>query len=180
MFKSIIEINYSQFALPIICLVAMLSIASDDGNQSSLLICPDQYEISPCECKCREVRSGEICRTVKLICYYNELNDSQVSEILEAYLATPDVSPLLELDLSENNLSRIPSQLSRFPHLVYVDFKLNNITYIQSGSFNFTDPIIELHLEKNELNHIEPGAFQGILSINKNYTDINLVNVSKY
>lgn len=141
----------------------MLSVASDDGNQpSSLLICPDSDEISPCECKCREVRSGEICRTVKLICYYNELNDSRTSEILEAYLNTPDVSPLLELDLSENQLTRIPSQLSSFPHLVYVDLKLNNITFIQSGSFNFTDPVIQLHLEKNELHQIEPGAFQGI------------------
>ena len=63
--------------------------------------------------------------------------------------------------MSNNQLTRIPVQLSTLPELLEVDLHSNKITIIKSGAFNFEKTLNQLILSNNVISTIENGAFQG-------------------
>jgi Leucine-rich repeat (LRR) protein len=91
------------------------------------------------------------------------LSDAKIDQILTSFL--PDIqnisSPLTSLDVSGNRLTHVPSQLSKFERLNYVDLSYNNIRNLSSGAFNFTAKSINLFINNNKIRSIEPDAFQG-------------------
>jgi len=102
--------------------------------------------------------------TLILECSRCNLTDSEVSDILDAFLSTPGVSPLLILNLSGNQLTRVPSQMQLFTELVVIEFQNNAIPSIESGTFNSNDDNWSLYLDSNQLTTIAPSAFRGWLS----------------
>jgi Leucine-rich repeat (LRR) protein len=85
-----------------------------------------------------------------------------MGDILDALLTTPNVSPVSFLNLFGNALTYVPPQLSRFTHLNEVSLAHNNITFLQSGAFEFTPPLQWLFLQSNQITKIEEGAFKGL------------------
>jgi hypothetical protein len=124
------------------------------------VVCPPTAVYEPCSCS-ESTSTGAI----KLNCFNKNLGDAQVNELLDAFLATPGVSPLLNLDLTTNKLTRVPDQIRLFPEFNYISLSSNNITSpVGKCSFNFTDGTVVryLSLSNNKVTTIAPGAFQDI------------------
>ena len=99
--------------------------------------------------------------SIALSCARNLLGDVRISEILEAFLNTPSISPVSVMHLNSNLLTRIPPQLPKFTQLSTISLDRNFILSFPSNAFNFTRPPKYLWLNNNRLNGIEAGAFQG-------------------
>ena len=136
--------------------------STDAVVEAAAVVCPGPEAYSPCTC----YEYGNQPGTIYLYCGEKNLNDSRASEILDAFLTTPGVSPLGNVCFSSNQLTRVPHQLHLFPQLDFVWLNDNNIsTPIQSGAFNFNvkdAPVKNLDLQRSQLTSIAPGAFQGV------------------
>jgi hypothetical protein len=101
--------------------------------------------------------------TIEINCRAQSLNDSMMSDILSAILSDNNASPVRVLDISENVLTIIPLEIPLFKRLANVDLSANQIDKIPRGAFNFDQAIerINITLNNNPLNIIQPGAFQG-------------------
>ena len=128
-------------------------------NINAEIICPPPESYAPCSCSVDSTGNGT---TVRVGCSFNFLGDVRVSEILDAFLTTPSVSPVSYLTLNWNLLTRVPLQISQFTHLETVLLDQNFIISLPKNAFNFTRPPRYLWLNNNRLNAIEAGAFQGI------------------
>ena len=136
------------------------------------VICPPIEAISPCAC------IQQLPATITYLdSYSNYLNDSQASDILDAYLATPNVSPEGRLELMYNQLTRVPVQMKSFTQLEYASLHQNLITLIESGTFSAPDddyPLWYFDLSYNKLTTIAPGASKGFyhfrLPFSKSFT----------
>ena len=124
------------------------------------VLCPPVEAISPCLCY------QNTTTTTTLNCQSLNLTDSQASDILDAYLSTPDVSPVGVLYLNGIRLlTHIPIQINSFTPLSEAFLSYNSFTSIESGLFNLKDaanPLASLYLNSNQLTTIAPGAFKGI------------------
>lgn len=89
------------------------------------------------------------------------LNDQAAGEMLNAISSSPVSETLTLLDLTENVLTRIPEQISRFSNLAYLYLNYNNVSFLAKGSsVDFKNKLRTLSLVGNGLKTIEPGAFQ--------------------
>ena len=137
------------------------------------VVCPTINVTSPfCSCDQNADKPG----TIQFTCGYliiaqGELppsssvsGDSIVSQLLDSFLKTQNVSPLTHLLLELNNLTRIPHQIRKFHQLESIVLNNNEIKSIDSGAFNFTGITAKLiSVEVNGLETIAPGAFQGLI-----------------
>ena len=121
------------------------------------IVCPPPSDYYPCSCT--DFYGDGL--GVWLNCLNKNIDDDQISVILNSFLSTPGVSPLKALTLFQCRLNRIPDQLRLLDQLVYLNFEYNNITSIDSDTFNFSSQLEELDLIHNRMISIEPGAFQG-------------------
>lgn len=87
---------------------------------------------------------------------------------MDAFLSNPDVSPLLSVDLQQNQLTEVPNQLRFFEKLVRVNLNQNGIRTVKEGSFKFVPQNhqedrsrMDVYLDENQISSIEPNAFQG-------------------
>ena len=71
----------------------------------SPIICPDITSYFPCSCT--PDLSIDNDPHITLICDKLNLTDSKMSDILDAFLTTPNVSKILRLALPGNNLTRL-------------------------------------------------------------------------
>ena len=143
----------------VVALVVCLSFLHLSVQVEAATVCPPANAISPCDCG-----RGRDETTTSVVCTSQHLTDSQTSAILDAYLATPNVSPVGGIDLYNNLLTRVPVQVKSFTQLQFVNFDDNSITSIESGAFNLADaanPLSFLDLGFNQLTTIAPGAFKG-------------------
>ena len=122
------------------------------------MVCPPSASIEPCQCGFYDETDR-----VDLFCTGRNLNDSEMSRILEAFLDHPNVSALGKLSLSNNRLTKIPKQIRQFTQLDYVNLDYNEIASIKKGDFYFRKTLKKLLLGGNWLTFIEPGAFQGLM-----------------
>ena len=146
---------YCFISISMALLLTSLSLANAD------VVCPPEAAYAPCGCS----EYSEKPDTIYLNCYNRNLGDSKMSDILDAFLTTPGISPVGLLDLMSNRLTRVPTQMKFFNQLDYVYLNNNDITSIESGAFNFPDaanPILDLDLQNNQLTTIAPGAFKGL------------------
>ena len=122
------------------------------------VICPPPEAYAPCYCGPTISSKPNV---IQLGCDAN-LTDSKLNDILDAFLSTPDISTLITLDLRNNQLmTRVPSQVKLFNHLLFTDLYKNAITSIESGTFKFNDKGWHLVLASNQLTTFPPGAFIG-------------------
>ena len=125
--------------------------------RSILLNCPPAAFISPCTC----TLSSSIYKTSRLNCNGQQLNDSELNNVLNAFLV-PGVAPLVEIDACCNQLTQIPVQITsaQFPLLATLILYSNQITSIPTGAFT-SSPVasIGIDLHSNKLTAIPLGAF---------------------
>ena len=121
------------------------------------IVCPSPTDYAPCSCT---DYSGDGIG-LWLNCLNKNLDDDQISEILNSFLATPVVGPLKAVTLFQNRLNRVPDQIRQLDQLVYLNFEYSFITMIPKDAFNFSTQLEELDLIHNRMIGIEAGAFQG-------------------
>jgi hypothetical protein len=121
------------------------------------VVCPPFLTYAPCICVEISERPG----TIFVDCWDKPLGDSEVSRVLDAFLTTPDISPVGWVRLFNTRLTRIPDQMKLFPRLFWADISGNKIPTIDSGAFNFTENLEKLDLLGVELTTIAPGTFGG-------------------
>ena len=143
----------------IIVILLFCVISSANGRHG---VCPPAAKLEPCKCHVFDI--GEKNEgTLKLDCSQSFLSDEQMSQVLDAFISSPGVSPLRELYLYKNNLTRIPDQIRHFTELDRVILNSNQIQLIKNGSFNFTRTLGLFSLNNNTLMTIESGAFDGTM-----------------
>lgn len=121
--------------------------------------CPPDDAYAPCDCY-EYIGKSE---TVTIDCQNQNLSDSKMSEILDVFLSTTNnISPVSEIDLTSNQLTRIPSQIRSFSQLVDVSLVDNPIKSIEAGDFNTTGHNPSIFIG-NQLTTIAPGAFKGLV-----------------
>lgn len=77
--------------------------------------------------------------------------------------AFSQLSNLIELDLSFNNLEVVPSQaFAGTPALRQLNMKGNSISFIQADSFTFTPSIVSLDISASKVTRVAPEAFQAL------------------
>ena len=130
------------------------------GDEAMAGVCPPPGEIAPCSC----TDLGSEGLVIQLNCFNTQLDDEMASQILDKMISWPRVSPLRRLDLSSNRLTRIPTQLTKFPMLNYIELGGNQIASIEAKAFNLETTFTSLNLNSNPIASVEEGAFQGILN----------------
>lgn len=90
------------------------------------------------------------------------LDDSSVAIMLDRLHPT-SLNSVTLIELSTNQLTTIPSQLSSFSSLQTVHLNANFFRHLPSGSFNFhpSAPIQRVDVSNCRVEVIEPGAFIG-------------------
>ena len=131
------------------------------GWSSGQTICPDSSLISPCICS--DNSDGV---TTALNCFARNVNDDRVSDILDIFLSPASrVSPLGNINLAYNFLTKVPSQIPSFSALQNIEWAFNSISSVDNKAFDFTSPADLLDLRANilvgQITSIEVGAFLG-------------------
>jgi len=122
-----------------------------------LVVCPSPAEsYSPCSCDEYTQQPG----TISLYCAFMNLNDSAVSDILDSFVSQSTISPIAELRLESNLLTRVPDQIRLFPQLYSVQLYGNEIEQIPPAAFNITVSPVRIVLYLNRIKTIAPYAFQ--------------------
>jgi len=158
--------------------VIMMFESSCNAQSPSPLICPSPTSISPCTCNKFIGYTPSISTGIKIACAGNNLNDIQMSSILNAFLV-PGLSQVQEISASFNLLTKIPKQVSKFSALSIVDFRSNRIAEIPFDNGKpfltnrFKDARIQISLGSNQIRDIPSGVFH--LS-SANFVNINLTD----
>lgn len=131
----------------------------------SMGVCPPEADFYPCACNPFPDGDDKNFGTLWLYCDSQQLDDTNASLILKAFISTPlrFVSPLREVYMRNNSLTRVPPELRLFGQLNRVALGYNRIRYVRSASFNMTQSTLtRLSLKGNAIYRIEPGAFDAI------------------
>ena len=123
------------------------------------VICPTADAYAPCDCHEYVSASGAI----TIDCALKNLTDSKMSDILKVFLTTPSISPVFEIDLSSNQLTRIPNEIRSFTQLEEVYLDSNPIESIESNDLNISGRYPSYLSIGNQLKTIAPGAFKGFV-----------------
>lgn len=128
----------------------------------SALICPNSSSISPCVCK----NNVNFNNSISVECSSKRLNDSEISRILDIFLLTPGLSPVVDIWAVGHFFTKVPSQISKFPFLSTVSLGSNKITEIPDLNGTaflknyLTNGTIEIRLNLNLIKRIPPGVFK--------------------
>ena len=122
---------------------------------------PNYDNYAPCYCYDYEDQG----QFLGLYCSNLNLNNTQMERILSAFTnSSSPISPLIHIDLTQNQLTTIPARLAELSELNFVDLRFNRIHSIESKNA-FIAPSntneLQLILQGNDVNIIETGAFQG-------------------
>lgn len=90
-----------------------------------------------------------------------DLGDEIVDNILTWMGDSPAANSLVNLGLNANNLTKIPSGISKFTSLNSLELQNNKIPVVRTGELSFTAPVKSLFLYSDELEMIEKDSFQG-------------------
>ena len=148
----IFPIKSNQFNFCLIIKQLMTSMIGVHGA----VICPSASSISPCTCSASSIDPNGL----YLNCRGSGLSDSAMSSILDVLLNSNGTSPVVRLDASYNNLTEIPSQISKLNSIQQISLYFNQITSIPSGAFNFPSATsVSIDLYDNQITSIAPNTF---------------------
>ena len=120
------------------------------------VVCPSASSISPCTCSAAYFDPNGL----NLDCFNLGLSDSAMSSILDVFFNSNEISPLVQLYAPRNNLTEIPSQISKFNSIQKIDLNNNQITSIPSGSFSVPSATsVDINLSSNQITSIPSDAF---------------------
>jgi len=114
--------------------------------------CPAPSVVKPCNC-------SAIGNIIALNCDNKDLTDSAISAILRNYTTAMGFSSnLTELNLNNNQLTKLPSEVGFFSRLSGLFANYNQITQLTSGTFDPATKLNYLTLMGNKIKTIAPGA----------------------
>ena len=160
----------------LICTLSFAIVSLVQG----LVVCPSPAEsYSPCSCDEYSQQPG----TISLYCAFKNLNDSAVSDILDSFVnasskSQSTISPIAELRLESNLLTRVPDQIRLFQQLHSVQLYGNEIEQIPPAAFNITVSPVRIVLYLNRIKTIAPYAFQS--NYNLSIHTLMICSVSNY
>jgi Leucine-rich repeat (LRR) protein len=101
-----------------------------------------------------------------------DLTDNPVSEIAE--YALPDDTKIVAVLLNTCNLTEIPTQIfheSFRDNVQTIEMENNHIETVRNGTFSKSFPKLTTmpSLSDNPISVIEPGAFEGLVAVNRSY-----------
>ena len=124
--------------------------------------CPDSTLVSPCVCG----DNGDGL-TSSLNCFARNVNDKRISDILDVFISpTNRANPIGYLNLGNNPISAIPSQVTALSQLYTVGMGRTDLTTIKTGAFDFKREANLVDFRPCLINTIENGAFQGAIQFN--------------
>ena len=131
-------------------------------------VCPPYAAIGPCTCGVRENSPSD--KEITLNCFQRYLGDARISDILDVFLTSPGLLPFYQIDLQENNLTRVPHQLNLLlkagGFIKTTNLEYNELTSIEKNSFKYrVSDTSKILLSSNQMTAIAPGAFRGNLLI---------------
>ena len=159
--------------IALLCAAISFVIITSTTLVQGLVVCPPAESYSPCSCD-EYNQQPAAADTITLYCAFMNLNDSKVSDILDSFVNATSaaaaskyddaviISPIAELRLEGNSLTRVPDQIRLFPQLHSVQLYGNNIEHIPSAAFNITVNTVRIVLYLNQIKTIAPYAFQSI------------------
>ena len=120
------------------------------------VVCPPTTS-HPCDCR----ESSNYPNGLYVGCAYLSLSDAAMSKILNVFLYTKGVSPVVELNAYGNSLTKEPSQISQFTATsVTIYLSYNQISSISSGAFSYPNATsVHINLWSNKITSILSGAF---------------------
>ena len=140
--------------------------------------CPPSTSISPCTCSTSYMLIG-ISTGLSVSCYNNfqNITDSQLSNALDVFLSPQYISPVVQIMAMQNQLTQVPSQISKFKSLAQLDLSYNQITNISplSGlSFPSNASYVSITLMNNKITSIPSGMlnFTTSISIDLSFNNI--------
>ncbi len=89
-----------------------------------------------------------------------DLRDETVDQILD-WISASSATTLVNLGLNGNNLTRVPSGISKFTSLNSLEMQNNKISMVKSGEIYFTAPVKSLFLYADEIEMMEYNPFHG-------------------
>ena len=128
-------------------------------THSLIVGCPSSTSISPCTCD--TVYYNNTLNGLSINCEFQNLTDSQLSNVLDVFLSPQYVSPVFRIKAYQNKLTRVPSQISHFKAAYTIDFSNNQITNISSfsGTIAPSNSMINIILTGNKITSIPSGIF---------------------
>jgi len=105
------------------------------------------YSISPCTCRTTMGSNT----TLTISCANKNLTDSSMVKI---FTKIPASTPVDQLDLSGNLLTRVPANLTQYPTLNNLSLASNFITSIASGDLTLPANVVVLDVSKNLISSV--------------------------
>ena len=105
------------------------------------------YSISPCTCRTTMGSNT----TLTISCANKNITDSSMAKI---FTKIPASTPVDQLDLSGNLLTRVPANLTQYPTLNKLSLASNSITSIASGDLTLPANVIVLDVSKNLISSV--------------------------
>ena len=133
---------------------------------------------SPCMCSASQPYMNSTTELYINCMSSQNVTDSQLSNFLNAFLSPQIISPVVSIMASFNQLTQVPSQISKFKSLTQLDLSYNQITNISSLSgLSFSSSAnINIMLRNNKITNIPSGTFNctsaSYLMIDLSYNNI--------
>lgn len=128
--------------------------------------CPISKSISPCTCsQYYNVDSIPISNRIVINCKGKNMTDLQMGKVLNGILSSKGLSPVIQISAANNQLTKIPEQVSKFTALSIVDLSQNQITEIPCADGkpllknSFANQSIDINLQLNQITRIPSGVF---------------------
>ena len=125
--------------------------------------CPPSTSISPCTCSTSQPYMGGLTDGLYIYCNsFQNVTNSQLSNVLDVFLSPQYINPVVSISASQNQLTQIPSQISQFKSLTFLDLSYNQITNISSlSAINFSSNMsyTSIMLMSNKITSIPSGTF---------------------
>lgn len=94
-------------------------------------------------------------------------DEETISKALDVIISSPLMDNIIDLNLNQNGLTKIPPQIKSFSQLENIYLMSNDISSAENGSLSFNTPNLNLlKLSSNVLAEIESAAFQGKINFN--------------
>ncbi|KAI5706211.1 hypothetical protein M8J76_007260 [Diaphorina citri] len=92
--------------------------------------------------------------------------DARIQDLDELFFHTyPNISEVSTVDLSENEISKIPTNAFQFPNLQKLDLNKNQISVIEPGAFSNLTNLKSLILSNNKISFLSKELFEGLNSL---------------
>lgn len=115
-------------------------------------VCPVVEDYEPCSCSGFYDIDDDYYYP-SLDCQEKNMGDTKTSQVLNSFLL-PSVNYLASVNLTGNQLTRIPHQLAFIYYVMTIDLSFNRLDSIPQGSFPRYSKLKQIYLQNNQITEI--------------------------